>query len=1285
MRLSVRLGRVCIAFAVSLALSIIPVTADEPQAPTKERQQLAGEPGITDRVPARLAGHSPLATSHSSESVPRLIKFTGTLSDAGGNPRSGVIGVTFALYDQQTGGAPLWLETQNVEADAQGRYTVLLGATKAAGIPVELFSSGEARWLAIEASDPQGRLEAGDTPRVLLVSVPYAMKASDAETLGGRPASDYVLRENLAAAVADGVRESQEVTVRADGTVDAQVGGSGTTGFLAKFVTATSVGDSVLFESSGNLGIGTLTPLAKLHVVGGIMGATGSFSGNTTNNILAVAQTGAGGALVASTLTGTMAIHGLAEGINGTGVFGEASSTSGPTAGVRGLASSPNGTAGVFHNNAASGTRKILSGLAGTGPGTEVFSVFGSGDKIVGALQSGSSSTEPTSIETLPPSAIRGEATSTTGFTAGIIGIAHSADGNAVVGVNTSAGSGGNGVVGINFSTGGDAAVSAEALATSGSSRAFRGKIYSPGGTTLWIASESSSGTLLRGLTGLDGSETEVFRVDAAGNVRAAGYFDLQGNPIGGGSGDVTSSGANIFTAQNTFTATPTGAAVNQGPVFINPASASAGQTLFGVALGGVERLRLDSLGNLTAQGTVSGIVGFFSGLGGGVLGRDSNSTGSGVGVTGISDGPTGAGVFGQATSTTGANVGVRGTSAGNNGAGVLGQSTSTAVGLPKAGVRGTAASADGFGVRGENSAAGGTAIFAQALGATGTTRGLYGTTLSTGNDSTGVTGESLAASGTTYGVRGFSGSTGAFSAGVAGRYTNTGANFGLGVFGITDSTAFRAAGVRGDASTTTTGGAGVVGVQGVSNAPDSIGVHGLNQTATGSSLSIGVLGEVTSPAGSGIGVRSNVFSGAATAGVFHNAATSGTRKILSGLVGSGSGTEVFSVDGSGNVVASGSVTASSFSGNFANTSGTVTALSGVFSGVGGGVVGSDTNTSGATIGVQGLSSSSSGFGVVGTSPNVGVQGQSTSASGTGGVFTNTVAGGKILRGIGTGSAERFSVFSDGKFRLLPGTTDFFGALESSPLDLVSDAGGFFPTFRIVTNPGNENDASLRIRFGEDSFVPVNISSVSRTSNIATVNTSTSHSFQVGQTVHVAGVADSTFNGFQTIVSVPGGNSFTYNNFGANTTSSGGTVTQATDLLELTQDGRLRLQSIVLNNDFDLTASPRLYMTGFLAGNLDTAYTAASFVIDKPIQLSRITIELKTGASGCSVLPIVRVTNGVGTNIDIPITSVITSFGTTSFATFLAGQVVNIRVQQAASGCSTFPANGNVVVHYRTM
>jgi hypothetical protein len=87
----------------------------------------------------------------SQEIVPRLVKFGGTLLDAENRPMSQEpLGVTFALYAQQTGGAALWMETQNVRPETDGSYNVLLGAESAKGIPAELFASGEARWLGIE-------------------------------------------------------------------------------------------------------------------------------------------------------------------------------------------------------------------------------------------------------------------------------------------------------------------------------------------------------------------------------------------------------------------------------------------------------------------------------------------------------------------------------------------------------------------------------------------------------------------------------------------------------------------------------------------------------------------------------------------------------------------------------------------------------------------------------------------------------------------------------------------------------------------------------------------------------------------------------------------------------------------------------------------------------------------------------------------------------------------------------------------------------------------------------
>src|SRR5260370_5269676 len=137
----------------------------------------------------------------STAQLPRLVKFSGTLKDANGNALTGGVGVTFALYSEPSGGAPLWLETQNVQPE-NGHYTVLLGSTKPEGLPLDLFVSGQARWLGAQA---QGQNESqAEPPRVLLVAVPYAMKAADAETVGGLPPSAFVMALRLSSDAGSG-------------------------------------------------------------------------------------------------------------------------------------------------------------------------------------------------------------------------------------------------------------------------------------------------------------------------------------------------------------------------------------------------------------------------------------------------------------------------------------------------------------------------------------------------------------------------------------------------------------------------------------------------------------------------------------------------------------------------------------------------------------------------------------------------------------------------------------------------------------------------------------------------------------------------------------------------------------------------------------------------------------------------------------------------------------------------------------------------------------------------
>jgi hypothetical protein len=136
---------------------------------------------------------STAGTASTVSAVPRLIRFSGVVKSPDLKPFT-TLGITFLLYKDQQGGAPLWMETQNVQPDANGHYSVQLGSMQANGVRVDLFASGEARWLGVQGQAEQ--------PRVLLLSVPYALKAADAETVGGLPPSAFVLAAALVNSVA---------------------------------------------------------------------------------------------------------------------------------------------------------------------------------------------------------------------------------------------------------------------------------------------------------------------------------------------------------------------------------------------------------------------------------------------------------------------------------------------------------------------------------------------------------------------------------------------------------------------------------------------------------------------------------------------------------------------------------------------------------------------------------------------------------------------------------------------------------------------------------------------------------------------------------------------------------------------------------------------------------------------------------------------------------------------------------------------------------------------------
>src|SRR5271157_4285351 len=219
--------------------------------------------------------------SASTATVPRLIQIKGSVRDQTGKPLSGNLGLTFTLYRDANDQVAVWQETQNVQLESAGRYTVLLGATNEQGLPLEIFSAGEARWLGVR---PDGQAE---QPRILLLSVAYALKAADAETLGGKPASAFVLADSQysSAQPASGTPAGSANSQRGPQILNGSPGavplfqpntpcstitsdGTATTNQVSKFTTPCNIENSAIFESGGNVGIGNISPAGMLDVSG---------------------------------------------------------------------------------------------------------------------------------------------------------------------------------------------------------------------------------------------------------------------------------------------------------------------------------------------------------------------------------------------------------------------------------------------------------------------------------------------------------------------------------------------------------------------------------------------------------------------------------------------------------------------------------------------------------------------------------------------------------------------------------------------------------------------------------------------------------------------------------------------------------------------------------------------------------------------------------------------------------------------------------------------------------
>jgi hypothetical protein len=250
--------------------------------------QLIAGPGVADATSSQPAGN-------------RNFSFSGTIP----GQLDGALSVTFSIYPDQQSAPALWTETQVVQITAE-KYSVMLGSTSATGLPSEIFSADQAHWLGVQVN--------GAEKRFLLVSVPYAMKAVNADQLGGLPFSEYVTTQQL-----------QSALQGAAGTGSATPPKTSTTG-----------------------------PVGQAAAAGTPPQPATDFTDSNTSEVLLVTQQGTGYAIHAIS-SGDAALFAENSNTSGTALKVLESASTGLTVGILAQTSSPEGIPAIFDNMSGQG------------------------------------------------------------------------------------------------------------------------------------------------------------------------------------------------------------------------------------------------------------------------------------------------------------------------------------------------------------------------------------------------------------------------------------------------------------------------------------------------------------------------------------------------------------------------------------------------------------------------------------------------------------------------------------------------------------------------------------------------------------------------------------------------------------------------------------------------------------------------------------------------------------------------------------------------------------------